>query len=575
MRRHLAAMFVLIGAALGSSGGAGVSAVWADDGRPLSKIDHVVVIYQENHSFDNLYGGWEGVNGLARADAAHTIQVGQGGTPYTCLRQNDVNLTSPPLGATCTDATTGTPFVSQFQNAPFAIDSHIPASATTRPAPGVFAANGVPNGSGLPGGCTRDLVHRFYQEPYQLDGGRQDRYVTGSDAIGLTMGVYDTRSLPIYAYLHQPGHPGYAISDAFFQAAFGGSFLNHQWLIAARTPVWPAALNDGSADDLHSVVDVNGMPNNYPLYTSPSGTAVKDLALTASCSPGPGRGPTPPGVLCGDYAVNTIQPFFQPFVPGTLATRRLPPQTAPTIGDRLSAADVDWAWYSGGWSNADGDVGAPGWTNGTGPTCSDPKAFATAVFPNCPDKLFQFHHQPLNYFASYAPGTAARSQHLRDEEEFLALARSSEGSCNLKPVSFIKPIGAENEHPGYTGESAGSTHLVDLLKAVEGSRCARDTMVVVTYDEFGGQWDHVAPPGQGGTTGPHDVSGPGTRVPAFVIAPRLRGTFVVDHAQHDTTSILATIEHRFGVAPLSSRDASVRDLASVFDARGRPGDQDG
>src|SRR5919201_5647858 len=40
----------------------------------LAKIKHIVVIYEENHSFDNLYGGWEGVNGRANADAAHTTQ---------------------------------------------------------------------------------------------------------------------------------------------------------------------------------------------------------------------------------------------------------------------------------------------------------------------------------------------------------------------------------------------------------------------------------------------------------------------------------------------------------------------
>ena len=84
-------------------------------------------------------------------------------------------------------------------------------------------------------------MHRFYQEQYQLDGGRQDRYVTGSDAVGLTMGHYDTRSLPIYDYLHSKGAPHYVLADHFFQAAFGGSFLNHQYLIAARAPGTPAA----------------------------------------------------------------------------------------------------------------------------------------------------------------------------------------------------------------------------------------------------------------------------------------------------------------------------------------------
>ena len=51
-----------------------------------------MVIYEENHSFDNLYGGWEGVNGVPNADAAHTTQVNQAGAPYTCLKQSDLNL---------------------------------------------------------------------------------------------------------------------------------------------------------------------------------------------------------------------------------------------------------------------------------------------------------------------------------------------------------------------------------------------------------------------------------------------------------------------------------------------------
>jgi phospholipase C len=557
-------LLILVALAMIPVGGAAASGGGSDR---LSRINHIVVIYQENHSFDNLYGRWEGVNGLRHAPRARTTQVNQAGVPYECLLQDDVNLTSPPLSVRCTDTTTGTEFSSHFRNRPFTIDNYIPPSATTCPPPGVFAPNGIRNGEGLPGGCTRDLVHRFYQEQYQLNDGRQNRYTTGSDAVGLTQGIYDTRALPIYRYLHGRGHPRYAIADNFFQAAFGGSFLNHQWLIAASNPVWPGALNDGSADDLHSVVDANGMPNNYPLYVSPLGTAVKDFALTASCNPPANRPPTPPGVLCGDYAVNTIQPPFQPYAPGTPAARRLPAQTAPTIGDRLSAKGVDWAWYAGGWSNANGDVGAPGWSNGTGPSCSDPATIDGAVFPNCPDKLFQFHHQPFNYYASFAPDSPARAAHLRDEQEFLDLADASSSTCNLKPVSLIKPIGAENEHPGYASETAGSSHLIRLLQAVQDSRCARDTMVVVTYDEFGGQWDHVTPPGQGGKPGPHDVFGPGTRLPALVIAPFLRGRFVVDHTQYDTTSIVATIERRFDLEPLSSRDAAVNDLSRVFHAR--------
>src|SRR5262249_10471951 len=225
-------------------------------------------------------------------------------------------------------------------NKPFKIDDFIQPEDTTCPKPvGAFQPNGFLDGTGNPGGCTKDLVHRFYNEQYQINGGRQNRYVTASDAAGLSMGYYDTTNLPIYQYLHSPGAPGYVIADRFFQGAFGGSFLNHQWLIAAATPVFAGALNDGSANDFHSVVDTNGMPTHTPLSASPLGPnggaanpgGPRDAQLTASCTPPPGRPATPANVVCGDFAVNTTQPLFQPFSPGTAQARRLLPLSNPTI----------------------------------------------------------------------------------------------------------------------------------------------------------------------------------------------------------------------------------------------------
>jgi acid phosphatase len=524
----------------------------------LQRINHIVVIYEENHSFDNLYGGWEGVRGLADADPAHTIQVDQFGNPYSCLLQNDANLTSPPLSTVCSGVTPrGVAFNSHFLNAPFLIDDYIKPDFITCPPttnafafpngirnPGINPTTGQPVPGARPGGCTRDIVHKFYQEIYQLNGGAQNRYATGSDAAGIVMGVYDTRQLPVYRYLHQGGSPHYAIADNFFQSAFGGSFLNHQWLIAARTPVYP-----GAPANFHSVLDSAGFNhNNYPLYNPLAGATYRDGDLTVDCT-----SPVKPAGACGDWAVNTMQPSFWP--KGTFGDVLIP-QTAPTIGDRLSSAGVDWAWYAGGWDNAVGNRDGLGWTNGSGPTCADPNHDpGNSAYPLCPDGLFQYHHQPFNYYANYAPGTAGRA-HLQDEENFVAAA-----------ASFIKPVGEENEHPGYASEPNGSDHLVDLLQEIENSACAKDTMVVVTYDEFGGQWDHVPPPGQNGNPGPHDSFGPGTRIPALIVSPFLRGNQVVDHTQYDTTSILATIEQRYGLVPLSTRDAAVNSLSSVFDAK--------
>jgi acid phosphatase len=562
-------------------------AVAADRG-PLGNYKHIVVIYEENHSFDNLYGLWGDVKGqhvvgLADADAAHTTQVAQTGVPYICLKQLDVNLNTDAAGNTLSklaqcdpetvtfpDASTTT-YTSHFVNAPYNIDQYIPADATTCPRPNKEFSfpNGILNGAlqadgvtpvGLPGGCTRDLVHKFYQEQYQLDGGKQDRYLTGSDSVGMSMGYYDTTALPIYDYLHANGAPKYVIADHFFQGAYGGSYLNHQYLIGAQPLAWP-----GAPTGQHAVLDPSGIAHAYPLL-KPNGTVV-DGAVTQAC----GLSTTVADLACGDWAVNTLQPAWEP--QGTFGAPE--PATDDTtlalnIGDRMSDAGVSWAWYSGGWTNAAGNVGGPGWTNGTTPgTCTDPNvSTADKQYPFCPDSSFQFHHQPFNYFTRYAPGTADRAAHLRDETEFLAAAQSG----NLPQVSFVKPLGNENEHPGYSSEANGSDHLVDLIKAIETGPQAGNTLIVVTYDEFGGQWDHVPPPGLG-TTGAHDQFGPGTRVPALLIG-RSFTTSGVDDTVYDTTSIMATIEHQFGLQPVDARgtvtprDGLVADLANAI-ATGR------
>jgi acid phosphatase len=304
-------------------------------------------------------------------------------------------------------------------------------------------------------------------------------------------------------------------------------------------------------------------------YVSPD-TGLVNGPLTQSC----GLATTQPGLACGDFGVNTMQPAYQP---SGLFGAKVPAQINPTIGDRLTTAGVDWAWYSGGWANANGEFHSPYYTNGSSPSatptgCSDPNVDpGVSHWPECPDNLFQYHHQPFNYFASFSTltpqGLANRAAHLKDEGEFIDLADGSSSHCNLKPVSFVKPIGEENEHPGYTGEPGGSDHLVDLLQGIENGACKENTLVVVTYDEFGGQWDHVSPPGQSNNNGPHDVWGPGTRIPTLVLGPHLKGPFVVDHTQYDTTSILRTIEQRYGLAPLASRDAQVNSLSDVFDAQ--------
>ena len=156
----------------------------------------------------------------------HPVQVppAERRQPHLAAAAGHVHGTTPRPRSRATSRTSRSPSTTTS-----AERHHLPGARRVR-------AERRAQGSGLPGGCTRDLVHRFYQEQYQIDGGKQDRYVTGGRGRP-AMGRYDTRTCPSTSTCTGTAHPNYVIADNFFQAAFGGSFLNHQWLVAAATPI--------------------------------------------------------------------------------------------------------------------------------------------------------------------------------------------------------------------------------------------------------------------------------------------------------------------------------------------------
>jgi acid phosphatase len=170
-----------------------------------------------------------------------------------------------------------------------------------------------------------------------------------------------------------------------------------------------------------------------------------------------------------------------------------------------------------------------------------------------PNSLFHFHHQPFAFFANYADGTPGRAAHLKDETDFTASLTNN----TLPAVSFIKALGPDNEHPGYATLLQGQQHVADLVSSIQNSPYWNDTAIIITYDEHGGRWDHVSPP-------VIDRWGPGSRVPAIIISPFAKKGFV-DHTQYETVSILKFIETRWGLAPLTSRDAAANGLTNAFD----------
>jgi phospholipase C len=466
----------------------------------LGKIEHVIVIYAENRSFDHLYGLFPGANGLANATPEQYQQVDRDGKPMAEL---------PPAWK---GKEPDSAFPYRMANKPFRLDAQPLALPLSQQ--------------------VRSPVHKYYQNIEQINGGRNNRFAAVSDAGGYTMGYYDGSKLPMWQWARE-----YTLADNFFMAAFGGSYLNHLWLICACT-----VRDDNAPASWRAQVDERGWLKRRP--DSPV-SAIDGDVLTFDGDV------TPDG-----FAVNTMQPPYQPsgippakggdaHLVGPSPTgplHMLPPQTQKTIGDTLSAKGVSWAWYAGGWNAAVKDGMQP------------PEAKRTVIYNR--DKgsiVFQPHHQPFNYFVRLAPGTAERERHLKDYKVLVAGIERGE----LQHVVFYKPQGSLNQHPGYTDVLSGDTHIAELIAKIKNSRLWATSAIIVTYDENGGFWDHVAPP-------PGDRWGPGSRVPAIIVSPYAKRSHI-DHTVYDTTSILKFITLRFSLEPLPGVRANVGDLTAAFD----------
>ena len=494
----------------------------------LDRIANIVVIYAENRSFNNLFANFPGATGVPvtkdqkKKGASFAPQRDRDGSVLAKLPPAWGGLTAAGQPVTVTQAQT----TNVLPNAPFQVDSPTPA----------WGAPVVGNTI-----ITRDLYHRFFENQMQIDGGLNDKFAAWGDSGGLVMGYFDGSRTAMWKIARD-----YTLADRFFQGAFGGSYLNHQYLVCACLPLYP----DADTSPAHPSIAV--------LRTDADGKFTPDLALAdnspASALTGPPvftkSGNLTPKNYLGDgtfHTVNTMQPPYQPSynpptpddTAGLYATpaepTTLPPQTLATIGDLLSQKQVGWIWYSGGWNAALAD--------------------RTKVYDDASGN-FQAHHQPFNYYAAFDPKmhAADRAAHLKDYTDLVADAAAGK----LPPVAFYKPIGKNNEHPGYASIAEGDAHIADLVAKLQASPQWAHMLVVVTYDENGGQWDEVAPP-------KGDLAGPGTRIPAMIVSPFAKRGFV-DHTPYDTGSIARFITHRWSLPVLSG--LQLRD--SSLEARGLP-----
>jgi acid phosphatase len=507
-----------------------------------TEVANIVVIYAENRSFDNLYGNFPGANGLGTV-------LGADGKPrraYVPQKDRDGRTVLPTLPRTWNGVTArGTvPVVTEAESAglanqPFSIETAFAQKLSNRT-------------------VTRDLVHRFFENQMQIDGGKNDMFAAWTNAGGLTMGHFDYSNSALYKLARQ-----YVLADNFFQGAFGGSFLNHQYLICACAPDYPnadqspakrsIALLETDANGKYRPVLVAGEKMPHSALEGPPAFALS--------------GNIAPANYFGDgkfYAVNTMQPAYQPsgnapaagggtnaLYADSTKTTTLPPQTRANIGDMLNAKNVSWKWYGGAWDAAVRDGVQP-------PTVRRGVIYAAGA-NGLSDEAhvdFQTHHQPFNYYAAFDPvrHPAERARHLKDYNDLVADAAAG----RLPSVAFYKPEGRYNQHEGNTNLADGDAKIADLVAKLQAGPQWNHMVIVITYDEFGGTWDHVAPP-------KGDLVGPGTRIPAIIVSPLARkGT--VDHTLYDTGSILRLITRRFGLEMLpglAARDKAMRDAGGA------------
>ena len=467
-------------------------------------IDHIIVIYQENRSFDHYFGTYQHphgapvenlLNGRGQIDARFTgLQVNVAGIPY---QQLPLPEGIPAFGSAL------------LENRPFALRPYLPANRNT----------------------PWDPEHRFFRMFAQMDRGRMDRFVAlaggrhhprfntakmrripprealfeAAKPNGAVLGYYGRQDIPDYHRLADE----YILCDQFFQAMSGGSTGNALYLVAARSVGWRGAPSSLVAR------------GDAPLF---------DLPYDRK-----------------RVLVNDVSPLWGPTDADARALRTSPPpaeQRFSNIGDRLDGAGASWAWYNEGWN------AVKPWAMKRAGDPGDGSAVVDSGF------VYVAHHNPFQYFPRWFD--YVRAGHMRDSHDFLADARAA----RLPHVSFLKAAGSHDEHPEDSAPTWGMEWVMERIRAVADSPLWPRSLIVVTYDEGGGFWDHVAPPQR-------DAYGCGTRIPALLISPWARPGFV-DHRAADSGSILAMIEDRFGLAPLQARDRTAYNLLDGFDFQQQP-----
>src|SRR2546429_4813799 len=177
---------------------------------PLDRVNHIIVIYQENWSFDALYGKFPGANGFANAGPVAIQQVDKDNRPYPTLPQ--------PINRRLTPPAPDSRFPTDLPNEPFNLAHFIQPTE-------------------IPG----SPIHEFYREQHQINSGKLNKFVAWTDVGGLVMSYYDATNWPMGRLAQRV-----TLAGNFLHAGFRRSVFQHFWLLFSSSPV----VCDAPADQL-------------------------------------------------------------------------------------------------------------------------------------------------------------------------------------------------------------------------------------------------------------------------------------------------------------------------------------
>jgi phospholipase C len=201
----------------------------------------------------------------------------------------------------------------------------------------------------------------------------------------------------------------------------------------------------------------------------------------------------------------------------------------PSIFDELEAAGVSWKFYVQNY---------------------EPGLNYRTLYNYPADRSAQVVWNPLLSYDRFLDDPELNS-HIVDLEQYYTDLQNG----TLPAVAYIAPSGPSEHPPGSI--LSGQRFVRSLVQAMMRSSAWDSSALLVTYDDWGGWYDHVTPPQV-------DAYGYGFRVPAFMVGGYVRQGYI-DSLTLDHTSILKFIEENWGVAPLQSRDAAANSFVGAFD----------